>query len=115
MPDVAGIAAGKDWKIFLMGRGVLDGGTSAVAPLWASLIVLINQIRTEAGMASLGFLNERLYRLAAERELFNDITIGDNRCQQDYPGYDARAGFDACTGWGTPIGRRLVDALVSLE
>jgi kumamolisin len=36
-----------------------------------------------------------------------DITSGDNG------GYPAKAGWDACTGWGAPVGAKLLEALES--
>ena len=35
----------------------------------------------------------------------NDITTGDNGA------YAAGAGWDACTGWGSPIGSKIASAL----
>lgn len=113
IPDVAALASGS-WKIFEFGKGEVGGGTSAVAPLYASLFVLANQQRDSQGKAPLGFLNKKLYALAAKGGLFNDITVGNNRPIRKYPGYKAKRGFDACTGWGTPIAAKLFDALVKL-
>lgn len=119
IPDVAGLAAygygqTADWKIFQDGQAVPNGGTSAVAPLWAAFLILVNEKRIQANKGTLGFINEHLYAMAHEMTLFNDITSGNNRPTADYPGYDATEGFDACTGWGTPIGAALTTALVDL-
>lgn len=114
-PDVAGLAAGGDWMIYEDSKPRPTGGSSAVAPLWAAFITLVNEARTAAGKTRLGFVNERLYALAAEGGLFKDIVIGTNRPTADDPGYDACKGFDACTGWGTPIGAKLFDALFGLD
>ena len=76
------------------------GGTSAVAPLWAGLIALCNQ----ALGRSTGFLQPTIYGLAA-RSGFHDITSGNNGA------YTARSGWDACTGWGSPVGTALLEAL----
>ncbi|HKB89287.1 MAG TPA: hypothetical protein VKC60_02095, partial [Opitutaceae bacterium] len=75
--------------------------TSAVAPLWAGLITLINQSRGKP----IGFLNPRLYQIG--KNDFNDITQGDNG------GYQAGPGWDACTGWGSPKGTQLLQDLRS--
>lgn len=115
IPDVAGLAALRDWDFYQSGEVKPSGGTSAVAPLWASFIALINDARVESGKSQLGFINERLYDLAVQGGLFNDITVGDNKPTHDYPGYVATPGFDACSGWGTPIGPRLFQALTILE
>ena len=117
LPDVSGLAAYSgdgDWNIFENGRRVRNGGTSAVAPLWASLITLVNERRERLGKGPVGFVNEALYALAARGGLFKDVRFGDNKPTANYPGYEARQGFDACTGWGVPNGSLLADALVGL-
>jgi kumamolisin len=76
------------------------GGTSASTPLWAALIARLNQ-----GLnARCGFLNPILYTQCASGVL-NDITLGNNGA------YSATAGWDACTGLGSPQGQRLLHAL----
>ena len=112
IPDVAGLAAGGDWMIFNDFRPEVTGGSSAVAPLWAGFIALVNEARQAKGKPRLGFVNERLYMLAAKGGLFNDVRHGTNCPSRGYPGYHACEGFDACTGWGTPVGARLFPALV---
>ncbi|MFK7836330.1 MAG: S53 family peptidase [Sulfitobacter sp.] len=112
-PDVAAAAAVKDWKFFdQSGKVDLEGGTSAVAPLYAALTALANQQRIAAGKSRLGFLNDRLYALAAKGGVFDDITEGTNAVAPGGLGYDARKGYDACTGWGTPRIGMLLNALV---
>jgi kumamolisin len=76
------------------------GGTSAAAPLWASLIARLN----EGLNARCGFINPVLYTKLAHGVL-NDITSGNNGA------YAATVGWDACTGLGTPDGARLLTAL----
>jgi kumamolisin len=83
------------------GQTFVIGGTSAVAPLWAGLIALMNQHLGH----SVGFLNPLLYGSLAGKGVVHDITSGNNGA------YAARAGWDACTGWGTPDGSRLLNAL----
>jgi kumamolisin len=76
------------------------GGTSASAPMWASLVLRLNQ-----GLnARCGFLNPLLYEKFATGVL-QDITVGNNGA------YSAGTGWDACTGLGTPNGDRLLGAL----
>ncbi len=67
--------------------------------LWAALIALLN----ESLGAPLGFAQPRLYGSAARR--FHDIVTGDNGA------YSAQAGWDACTGLGSPNGSALLVAL----
>ena len=52
---------------------VTVGGTSAVAPLWAALVALLNQQRG----TPLGQLNPELYAAPAD-QAFRDITVGSN-------------------------------------
>jgi len=70
------------------------GGTSAVAPLYAGLIALVN---AELGRAA-GFINPALYQAGTLR----DITAGDNGA------YHAGSGWDACTGLGSPDGAHIL-------
>jgi len=78
------------------------GGTSAVAPLMAGLIARLNQ---QAGKA-VGFLNPMLYQQAEAAGVFHDVTQGSNGS------YSASAGWDACTGLGSPDGMKLLGVLV---
>jgi kumamolisin len=71
-----------------------------VAPLWAGLIALANaQNGTKAG-----FINPTLYA-ANQKATFHDITSGNNGA------FKAAAGWDPCTGLGSPIGTGVVTAL----
>ncbi|KAJ7639544.1 subtilisin-like protein [Roridomyces roridus] len=95
-PDVA--AQGEDIEIVVGGATGLVAGTSASAPIFASVIALINSQRIAEGKAPLGFLNPLLY---ANPGMFNDITTGSNPgCGTS--GFSARVGWDAVTGLGTP-------------
>jgi kumamolisin len=76
------------------------GGTSAVAPLWAGLIAVANQ---QLG-TSVGFINPTIYAAKAAAD-FNDITLGNNGA------FVAGPGWDACTGLGSPIARKLIPLL----
>jgi subtilase family serine protease len=92
------------------------GGTSAGSPQWAGLTVLANQ----RAHKRLGFLNPRLYLLAATpgyNALFHDITVGDNTFHgtPEIPGFPARQGWDAASGLGSPKADALVPALAALS
>jgi kumamolisin len=107
VPDVSGDAdPTTGYQVVVDGQSIVVGGTSAVAPLWAGLIALLNQ---SLG-TSVGFLQPKLYALAEGP--FHDITSGNN----DDSGlgfYSARAGWDPCTGLGSPNGAALLDALTT--
>jgi len=101
VPDVAGDAdPTTGYNVFVDGSPTVIGGTSAVAPLWAGLIALINQSLQQP----VGFLNPLLYSQNVEPAL-NDILQGDNG------GYSATTGWDPCTGLGSPDGTKLLAAL----
>lgn len=102
VPDVAGDAdPNTGYVVRVDGEEFVIGGTSAVAPLWAGLIALMNQ---QLGKP-VGFLNPLIYGSLSGNGCFQDITSGNNG---DYP---SQAGWDACTGWGSPKGSQLLQAL----
>ncbi|MEO8973756.1 MAG: S53 family peptidase [Ktedonobacteraceae bacterium] len=105
VPDVAGDADPQTgYIVYVDGQSVVFGGTSAVAPLWAGLIALINEQRGQA----IGYLNPILYQNYAQLVQANalrDVTSGNNGA------YSASPGWDACSGVGTPDGTKLRDAL----
>jgi kumamolisin len=108
VPDVAGDAdLATGYIIRVDGQQFSIGGTSAVAPLWAGLIALINQ---KLGHP-LGYLNPVLYGLSANSGVFHDITEGNNDIDGNKGAYKAQNGWDACTGLGSPDGAKLVQAL----
>lgn len=94
------------------------GGTSAVAPLYAALIALINAALNRR----VGYLNPTLYSLGAGG-VFRDINDGagnavswkneDGSTGGPSPGYTSGAGWDACTGWGSIDGSALLSALTA--
>jgi kumamolisin len=107
VPDVAAVADPVTGVVVMRIDGKhLEpiGGTSAAAPLWASLVARLNQ-----GLkARCGFLNPMLYG-SAFRGAFRDVTVGNNGA------YSATEGWDACTGLGSPIGEKLLTALSSTD
>jgi kumamolisin len=104
VPDVSGDADPvTGYQTLVDGQTGVVGGTSAVAPLWAALVALMNQ---QIGR-SLGYLNPAIYPLSASSGAFNDITSGNNGA------YSAGPGWDACTGLGSPNGANLLRALTA--
>lgn len=101
VPDVAGDAdPATGYTVRVDGQNMVIGGTSAVAPLWAGLIALANA----ANGRNAGFVNPVLYGASSA---FHDITSGGNG------GFKARAGWDACTGLGSPKGAQVIQALAA--
>jgi kumamolisin len=95
VPDVAGNADPQTgYDVRVDGSASVIGGTSAVAPLWAALIARVNQLSGKPA----GFLNPQLYQ---NSKALRDITSGNNG------DFAAAAGWDACTGLGSPNGAAL--------
>ena len=91
-------------------------GTSMGSPQWAGIIALADQ----KVYHRLGFINPTLYAIGhnpfAYHSAFNDIVSGNNTIvifdingnPLTIPGYNATGGWDAITGWGSPIVSKLV-------
>ncbi|KAI1881799.1 hypothetical protein JX265_000625 [Neoarthrinium moseri] len=95
-PDVS--ANGARYLTAVDGNFTLSFGTSASAPVFASLINMINEKRLAAGKGPVGFVNPVLYE---NPQVLNDITNGKNPgCGTD--GFSAVKGWDPVTGLGTP-------------
>jgi len=102
VPDVAGDADPSTGYVTRVdGQPDVIGGTSAVAPLWAGLIALINESLGKPA----GFVNPLLYQDASAGGIFNDITSGNNGA------YSAGPGWDPCTGLGSPVGGQIAAVL----
>jgi kumamolisin len=85
-----------------------EGGTSAVAPLFAGLTALLN-----SGLGQpVGYLNPTLYSLI-NTNAFNQITVGNNAFA-GAPGYQAGPGWNACTGLGSVNGTNLLNAIKAI-
>jgi subtilase family serine protease len=77
----------------------IAGGTSAAAPSWAGISMLIQQ---ELGTRP-GLINPELYRLGPSGAAagIRDVTTGNNS-YNGVNGYSAVPGYDQASGWGTP-------------
>ena len=102
LPDVAGNADPNSgyWLVQNGSPTGLWGGTSAVCPLYAGLVALLNANLGEPA----GYLNYNLYAFEGPY-VYRDITSGNNGA------YSAGPGWDACTGWGSINGTALLTAL----
>jgi subtilase family serine protease len=83
------------------------GGTSFAAPMWAGYLALVNQQSVANGNKTVGFINPSLYSIGAGSSYttdFHDVSGGSN-------GYSATTGYDLATGWGSPHGNGLINAL----
>jgi kumamolisin len=117
LPDVSGDAdPASGYIIQVDGQKMAIGGTSAVAPLYAGLVALLNQKLNRPQ----GFLNPVIYKTLGPKNAFRDITEGDNEVSSvqvndqgptHVKGYKAGIGWDACTGWGSPDGAKILSML----
>jgi kumamolisin len=111
VPDVSGnadSATGYLIKIAQRPELIPVGGTSAVAPLWAGLIALINQRLTALHKPHVGLAQPTLYKT---QTAFRDITAGNNDVSGKLHKYKAGDGWDPCTGLGSPNGALVLKAL----
>lgn len=110
LPDVAANASFNAGYtgITVGGSSFTGNGTSASSPLWAGLIAVINAALGE----NVGFINPALYAIGSGA--FNDLTGAAGPADNSnggVSGYPAGAGWDACTGWGSPDGTALLNSL----
>jgi uncharacterized repeat protein (TIGR01451 family) len=117
MPDVAMTAD----DVFVIADGGLYyigvGGTSCASPLWAGFTSLVNQQAVSNSLASVGFLNPALYKIASSANYnacFHDITTDNNKWSGSPNLFNAVPNYDLCTGLGTPNGTNLINALVTV-
>ena len=111
VPDVALNADPENgYSIYYQGAWAVYGGTSSGAPLWAGFTALVNQQRTAAGAATVGFLNPVIYQIAGSAAYdvdFHDVLSGNNLY------YPAGTGYDNATGLGSFVGNTLLNTLAN--
>jgi hypothetical protein len=116
VPDVA--LTSENVYVRVGGGDKTVGGTSCAAPLWAGFAALINEEAAAAGQPPIGFINPTLDKLASAPNYalhFYDITNGDSTKSTSPTRFFATNGYDLCTGWGTPNGQSLIDALAIVD
>jgi len=113
-PDVA-LVAENIWVAYNDGQqDDSGGGTSAAAPLWAGFTALVNQQGAAHDQPPVGFLNPAIYAIGFSSNYascFHDITVGNNTNSYSPSNFFAVPGYDLCSGWGTPAGSNLINAL----
>ena len=117
VPDISAIAGAPFYTTIVQGNNDTVGGTSASAPVLASMLARINALLPANKQQR--FLTPLLYAVGPNGKTVGetstrDITVGNN---SSYPepakGYSAGAGFDAVSGWGVPDGALLLQALTT--
>ncbi|KAH8662523.1 peptidase S8/S53 domain-containing protein [Xylariales sp. PMI_506] len=107
-PDIA--ANGAAFRTYMNGTLYHFFGTSLAAPLWSTVISLINNERALIGKSPVGFINPVLYSNPAA---LTDIKNGSN-ANCDSTGFSAVEGWDPVTGLGTPSFPRLTALWLAL-
>jgi hypothetical protein len=118
-PDVAMMA---DFFMFVAANNTTSaggiGGTSFASPEYAGFYALANQQAATLGRPPLGFFNPALYAIGKSTNYtncFHDITIGNTVNSSSGPNkFFAAVGYDLATGWGSPNGSNLINALTGI-
>jgi hypothetical protein len=114
IPDVA-MVADNIYVVFNNGSTASNiGGTSVAAPLWAGFAALVNQQAVAYGETTVGLINPAIYAIGTGvtyEACFHDVIPGNNKTYYSPFQFSAAVGYDLCTGWGTPTGSNLVNAL----
>jgi tripeptidyl-peptidase-1 len=102
IPDVAALGVG--YQVIVNGAVSLVYGKGTSTATFSGIITLLNEIRLNNNLKTLGFLNLWLYLVGEQYpDAFYDVTEGNNRygcC--GFTGFSAAAGWDPVTGLGTP-------------
>jgi hypothetical protein len=134
VPDVAALAGGDTFYIAPIGtmETISSGwrGTSAAAPLWASLALEVDAVFHDQGLPHLGYATDLFYIAAVVAPgSFNDILQGNNvstfyngglynsdgqHVTLTGLGYSAGPGYDLVSGLGTPNGLLFARALSAI-
>ncbi len=110
IPDIAGNAAPESgYSIYLHGKSLVLGGTSAATPFWAGLVARLNQ----GSGRNIGYINQALYRDIGPSGALNRVAPEAND-DSDGQAHAAAATWNARTGWGSPNGVELLKALRSV-
>jgi kumamolisin len=114
LPDIAALAGPPFYDLVFLGKDAPNGGTSASAPLWASLIARLNAAWPPAKRQR--FITPLLYQTASNgqtkgRSGCMDVSSGQNASHPPKVGYVAGKGYDAVSGWGVPNGAKLLSVL----
>jgi len=111
--NVPDVAAEADCDNYFCANGSCQGGvggTSLAAPRWAGFLALANE---QANGVPIGFFNPTIYHIglgASYGSDLHDISSGSNNNGLGET-YNAVTGYDLVTGWGSPNGQSLINAL----
>jgi uncharacterized repeat protein (TIGR01451 family) len=114
LPDVSMVAE-STYVVYNNGASGSVGGTSVASPLWAAYMAIVNQQAASLGQPPIGFINPVVYSICSGPGYstnFHDTTTGNNFTASSPSLFSAVTGYDLCTGWGSPIGNKLINTLV---
>ena len=114
VPDVAAEGDFDNYNCDLGRCASTYAGTSFAAPRWAGFMALVNQQAVATGNSTVGFINSAIYAIGESSNYgsdLHDITVGNNDTDSQPAWYSAVTGYDLVTGWGSPSGQNLIDAL----
>jgi hypothetical protein len=117
VPDVA-MAGNNVCVVYRNGVTNSLAGTSCSAPLWAGFMALVNQQAAQNGNPPAGFINPIIYGIgqgSLYAACFHDVKTGNNTNIVSPVNYSAVPGYDLCTGWGSPAGAALINALAPVD
>ena len=102
IPDVSAQASNfPGWPIVDGGSWLVDGGTSAAAPLVAGAMAVISADLRRHRLPPIGPANGLLYYLSSQRpSTLWDVIHGNNHFLPTVPGFRAKRGYDLATGVG---------------
>ena len=90
----------------------LYGGTSFATPMWAGYLALANeQYLLNGATTTLGFINPALYAIGESSSYGTDFH--DTHQRQHW--LVRTVGYDLSTGWGSPNGDNLINALAAAQ
>ena len=104
IPDVSAQASSfPGWPIVDGGSWIVDGGTSAAAPLVAGAMAVISAELQRRHLPPIGPANGLLYYLSSQRPTaLWDVIQGNNHYLPSVPGFAAKRGYDLASGVGVP-------------
>lgn len=104
VPDVSAAASSfPGWPVVLGGNWVVDGGTSAAAPLVASAMAVISANLRRHHLPPIGPADGLFYYLArAQPDSLWDVVQGNNGFFPSIPAHFAKRGYDLASGLGVP-------------
>jgi len=117
VPDVAAVADATIWVIDDNAYKLLRAERAPRPLCWRVFAALANQQASLNHLPGIGFINPAIYAIGQGPAYAS--AFHDNHFRKITPppmsktGFFAVPGYDLCTGWGTPTGSNLINALLA--